>query len=200
MLLKHSEQLRRLACVVAPAALVLALAVIPGQAHAGGPNPSVAWAEYEWDEITYVNGRVVSNKHGTGLPPQAPAQPDGGVTINAAESGEEGSVSCKRVWVRPNAFDGGTVVYRFEHWKEFCWNYPNIVWVEGGFRWTDLHPDTTVRANYGDGYWYTWRGVVHGGQTSWRQGIIDYHGSTYYPWVQIWINGNGAWTYDYQSG
>jgi len=39
-------------------------------------------------------------------------------------------------------------------------------------------------------------GVAHGGQTSFRQGVIDCYDSTDYPFVQIWINGNGAWTYE----
>jgi len=208
VLLKHSGRLRRLACIVAPATLVLAVALVPGQALAGAPtaadpnSSAVAWETYEWDEITYdKGGQVISVKHGEGLLPQP--SPDGGVTIDAAEGGEGGSGNCKNIWARRIGHSLlGFVTYKFEHWKHFCWNYPTITYVEGGHRWLEVDPNFLVRGQWGDGYWYEWRGAAHGGQTSYRQGQIEncilHYGclGTFYPYVQIWINGNGAWTYD----
>jgi len=204
VLLKNSGRLRRLACIVAPATLVVALAVTPGGALAAGPTAgdpntaAVAWEEIQWDEITYdKNGQVISEKHGSGK------LEDGGVTIDAAEGGEGGSGNCKNVWARRIGHSVlGFVVWKFEHWKYFCWSYPTITYVEGGHRWLDIDPNWLVRGQWGDGYWYEWRGAAHGGQTSYRQGQIEncaFHIGcigTWYPYVQIWINGNGAWTYD----
>lgn len=214
MFLKHSGRLRRLACVVAPTTLVIALAVVvPGQALAGTPkagspnNAAVAWEEIEWDEVTYDNGQVVSVKHGKDridIPPSGEGKPpqDGGVSIASAEGGEGGSGNCKNVWARRVGHSLlGFVTYKFEHWKYFCWNYPTITYVEGSHRWLDVDPNFLVRGQWGDGYWYEWRGAAHGGQTSYRQGQIEncilHYGclGTFYPYVQIWINGNGAWTY-----
>src|SRR5262249_13393928 len=52
----------------------------------------------------------------------------------------------------------------------------------------------------GWGNYYRWSGSGHGGHVSYRSG--DWENCVYwcfksiYPWIEIWVNGNGAWAQD----
>ena len=49
---------------------------------------------------------------------------------------------------------------------------------------------------------YSWRGSNDGGHVSFRQGdwtnCVFWWGcvGSIYPWIEIWVNGNGAWAQD----
>jgi hypothetical protein len=100
----------------------------------------------------------------------------------------------------------GFVVFKFWHWKRWCWDYPRV-WVTGMGTYV-----TSVDANM------YYRGVVNAwdhhntwccfsrtsGHLSFRQGRFDNcvlrFGclGTYYPWVRIHAHGNGS--YHYRTG
>jgi hypothetical protein len=90
----------------------------------------------------------------------------------------------------------------FHHRIYWCWTYPRITSVNVSC-WSDV--DGTFIDNNGCSGWgnyYGWRGSAHGGHVSYRQG--DWSNCVYffgcfkniYPWIQIWVNGNGAWAQD----
>jgi len=90
----------------------------------------------------------------------------------------------------------------FHHRVYWCWDYPRITGVNVAC-WSDV--DGTFIDNNGCGGWgnyYGWRGSARGGHVSYRQG--DWSNCVYffgcfkniYPWIQIWVNGNGAWAQD----
>lgn len=96
----------------------------------------------------------------------------------------------------------GDWIGTFHHRVYWCWNYPRITGVNVAC-WS------TVDGGYVDdqgcdgwGGYYQWRGSGHGGHVSFRQGdwqnCIFYYGcfKNIYPWIEIWINGNGAWAQD----
>lgn len=95
----------------------------------------------------------------------------------------------------------GFVAWRWHQVKYWTWNYPNITSVNAGAGFFDVDGQQFV--NYdanGYGWYYTWAGSSLGGHYTYRQGSISNcifrYGciSTSYPWAQIWVNGNGAWT------
>jgi hypothetical protein len=90
----------------------------------------------------------------------------------------------------------------FHHRVYWCWNYPRITSVNVSC-WSEVNGGF-INNNGCDGWghYYNWRGNGHGGHVSYRQGdwenCIFYYGcfKNIYPWIQIWVNGNGAWAYD----
>jgi hypothetical protein len=93
------------------------------------------------------------------------------------------------------------VAWRYHQVKHWCWQYPNITCLNVGSNFYDVDANGQVRYDSsGYGWYYTWAGGPFGGHYSHREGKIDNCilrigciGS-YYPYVDIWVNGNGAWT------
>jgi len=96
----------------------------------------------------------------------------------------------------------GDWIGTFHHRVYWCWNYPRITGVNVAC-WS------TVNGGYVDdqgcdgwGGYYTWGGSRRGGHVSFRQAdwqnCIFYYGcfKNIYPWIEIWVNGNGAWAQD----
>jgi hypothetical protein len=87
----------------------------------------------------------------------------------------------------------------FHHRVYWCWSYPRITGVNVSC-WSDV--DGSFIDNHGCdgwGHYYTWHGSGHGGHYSFRQGdwsncvfFVGCFGNIY-PWIEIWVNGNGAW-------
>ncbi len=95
----------------------------------------------------------------------------------------------------------GNVAWRFYQVDHWCWQYPNITCVTVGSGFSNVDSQQTVK--YGDqgyGWYYTWSGGPFGGHFAHREGnvanCIFKYGciSTSYPYVDMWLNGNGAWT------
>jgi hypothetical protein len=97
----------------------------------------------------------------------------------------------------------GRTLYRLHQVKRWCWRYPHITSLDISTDITDvdnccIQYDGLV-AGASQNYYYTWRAALDGGHFSYRKGqvgncVLRYGClSTWYPWVQIWINGNGAW-------
>lgn len=183
------------------------------------PQPSAS-PDAEWVETTFKRGKVVSVRRGTGEPPDAGrvdkdlspitattdpklAPSVGGVGAESAEGGEADWGNCKEVRAaRVGRTFFGWVAYKFWHWNFFCWSYPAITYYDAGYYFTDVDSNFLVRDVWGGGHWYEWRGHPHGGHTSYRQAMVEncilHYGclGAEYPWVRLWINGNGAWAYD----
>jgi hypothetical protein len=129
----------------------------------------------------------------------------------AAATADEGCSSwygCRRVDVArvKRSLLGLAVVYKFWHWKRWCWDYPRV-WVTGmGSYVTNVDPNMDYRGVVGawDDY-DTWCCFSRtSGHLSFRQGRFDNcvlrYGcvGTYYPWVRIHAHGNGS--YHYRTG
>ena len=96
----------------------------------------------------------------------------------------------------------GDWIGTFHHRVYWCWSYPRITGVNVDC-WSTVD-GSFINDNGCDGwgYYYSWRGSGHGGHVSFRQG--DWDNCVFgwgcfgniYPWIEIWVNGNGAWGQD----
>lgn len=96
----------------------------------------------------------------------------------------------------------GDWIGTFHHRVYWCWSYPRITGVNVAC-WSTV--DGSFIDDHGCdgwGYYYNWRGSDQGGHVSYRQGDWDNcvfrwgcFGNVY-PWIEIWVNGNGAWAQD----
>jgi hypothetical protein len=97
----------------------------------------------------------------------------------------------------------GFLVWRFHQLKYWCWTYPRIHTgsLSIGSKFTNVDSQQVVNwDDHGYGYYYQWAGSPYGGHFSDRNGSVSNCVfrigclSTSYPYVDIWINGNGAFT------
>ena len=93
------------------------------------------------------------------------------------------------------------VAFRYHQVNHWCWQYPNITCLNVSSGFYDVDPSGQVRYDgNGYGWYYTWAGGPFGGHYAHRDGKIDNcilrYGciGSYYPYVDMWVNGNGAWT------
>jgi hypothetical protein len=117
---------------------------------------------------------------------------------------------CRKVdrWHQGNSWLGRTM-YRFHQVKRWCWTqggYYNMKITSMSIATYISHVDTCCIVYHGElagsqhDYYYTWKGTPTGGHYSFRQGnvancVLRYGClATQYPWVRIWVNGNGAWS------
>jgi hypothetical protein len=96
----------------------------------------------------------------------------------------------------------GTWLGDFHHRVYWCWSYPRVTGVNVSC-WSVVDGSYVEdRGCDGWGNYYSWRGSGHGGHVSFRSGnwgnCIWWIGcvGSIYPWVEIWVNGNGAWAQD----
>lgn len=179
-----------LAAVLAPASVASAAPPQepPGQAKKTAPATGYTVT------IEDADGNVLSTEEGVGaggeqraLEPLSTAAASGCVRVDA--------------WVRSSTLFGFTA-YRFHQVKHWCWSYPHITSVNVGTYFSDVDPNYHVRGTWGHGWYYTWRGSSRGGHYSFRQAHVEncvfHYGciGTQYPWVEVWVNGNGAWAYN----
>ncbi|HZR95670.1 MAG TPA: hypothetical protein VFA56_08240 [Gaiellaceae bacterium] len=97
---------------------------------------------------------------------------------------------------------GLTVAWRYHQVDHWCWTYPRITCLSIGAGFYDVD-GTSSSVNYGDsgyGWYYTWAGSATGGHFAHRSGSVSNCIfkvgclGTSYPYVDMWLNGNGAWT------
>jgi hypothetical protein len=212
--------MRRLIVVAALALLVPAAASaarppvpVPDPQPVGGtwaPGVEISYTETLRDAA----GQIVSQTHRDGIPPGtlfgsagggasiagsgAPQQPT--VRRLAACCSSSGSDTVD-LTVTKRSFTTWFVAWRYHQVNHWCWQYPNITCFNAASYFTDV--DATGQVHYdsnGFGWYYTWAGGPSGGHYSHRGGRIDNcilrYGciSSYYPYVDIWVNGNGAWS------
>jgi hypothetical protein len=104
--------------------------------------------------------------------------------------------------INGDVFGGWSPLGTFHHRVYWCWNYPRITSVNVAC-WSTVD-GSFINNNGCDGWggYYAWRGSGHGGHVSYREG--DWDNCVFgwgcfgniYPWIQIWVNGNGAWAQD----
>lgn len=193
-----------------------------------GPDSRSARApDLAWREITYEHGKIVRVRVSSAQPggrevkgrsvastsdPFGGADPGFDVTDpfdgSAAEAGAD-YASCKSVDVsEPSYTLFHHTAYRFHHTIYFCYRYPRITVYHPGVYLSDVDSSYEWRGLVAShGYWYTWRGDPRGGHFSFRQGHLENCISPWgpcirdeYPWVRIWVNGNGAWSFDTGGG
>jgi hypothetical protein len=96
----------------------------------------------------------------------------------------------------------GDWIGTFHHRVYWCWSYPRITGVNVDC-WSTVD-GSFINDNGCDGWggYYHWSGSRRGGHVSFRQG--DWDNCVFgwgcfgniYPWIEIWVNGNGAWAQD----
>ena len=94
----------------------------------------------------------------------------------------------------------GFVAWRYRQVDHWCWQYPNITCLSIGSGFYDLDGQENVNySDHGYGWYYTWAGGAFGGHYAHRDGSVSNcvfrYGciQTSYPYVDMWLNGNGAW-------
>ncbi len=96
----------------------------------------------------------------------------------------------------------GFVAWRYHQVDHWCWSYPRITCLSigAGFYDVDGTSSTVNSSDNGYGWYYTWAGSPTGGHYAYRWGSISNCIfkvgciGTSYPYVEMWLNGNGAWT------
>jgi hypothetical protein len=96
----------------------------------------------------------------------------------------------------------GTWLGTFHHRVYWCWSYPRITGINVAC-WSEVDGSfIDDRGCDGWGSYYAWRGSSRGGHVSYRQGdwgncVMGFGCfKNIYPWIEIWVNGNGAWAQD----
>ena len=127
-----------------------------------------------------------------------PVRPSGRRLSACCSSGGSDTVDFT---VTKSSWTGLFVAFRYHQVNRWCWQYPNITCLNVASSFYDVDPTGQVRYDSnGYGWYYTWAGGPFGGHYSHRDGKIDNcilrYGciGSYYPYVDMWLNGNGAWT------
>jgi len=97
----------------------------------------------------------------------------------------------------------GFVLFKYWHWKRWCWRYPQILSVQSGTYVTDMDGAVYYRGEMSAiDYRYVWCcGRADSGHFSQRQGHFENcafrYGcfSNFYPWVRIRAHGDGSYTW-----
>ena len=171
-----------------------------------------AWAD-GWTEDTYdSSGNLISHRSGTWA-----TQPYADLSDTRMLQGLGSGCRTVKPFEEGHSSIFKTLVYKFYQAKHWCWNYPNIVTTPCSANpikclfFTDDISDVAKTENYQGvqtriGYYYTWAGSNKGGHYSKLVGkfdncILKYGciGSSY-PWVEIFVNGNGRWRFNKGGG
>jgi hypothetical protein len=197
-------------------AAALAVLAVPASAAAKpSPPPALLWAPGV--EVSYTEtvrdglGNVVSQVHRDGIPAGVPfgnAVTTGAATsLDAPVTSRRLSACCSSSGSDTVSFEVtkrsllGFVAWRYHQVDHWCWQYPNITCLNIGSNFYDVDANgQVVYDSAGYGWYYTWSGGPFGGHYAHREGRIDncvlHYGciGSYYPYVDMWLNGNGAWT------
>jgi hypothetical protein len=109
---------------------------------------------------------------------------------------------CKTVWVaRTRTSTFGTLLWRYQQDKYFCWSYPRVTTAQANAYPCCLDPFWRWAGTVGSSGWYFAKfGNSRGGHYSFRQGkfeqtVLGQVTSTATPWTKLWAHGNGSWSY-----
>jgi hypothetical protein len=200
---------RRYIAVVAGVALALGL--LAETAFAAPPEGEIVSEEVAYeqpmDEAGKPIGPKVKVKKEKHLPDAAAlsvaAEKPGGEKAKGKASGRSLQASgCKTVWAtRIGRSALGFVTYKFTQEKYFCWTSPRLTNVQTSAYACCTDPVWFYRGPAGSsGWFFAWSGDGRGGHYSFRQGrfeqaVLGKVITSAYPWVKIWVYGNGAWSY-----
>jgi hypothetical protein len=201
------------------AALVtgLGLAVGPAAAHAALPSASNEGDAAAVDSIELFEQPMDARGRPTGprvrVDP-AQHQPDARAVARAAGPRPstqrpassrrtlQAASGCKTVWVartRTSVF--GSLLWRYQQDKYFCWSYPQVTTVSVSAYPCCLDPFWRWAGNIGSSGWYFSKlGSSRGGHYSFRQGkfeqtVLGQVTATATPWTKLWVHGDGSWSY-----
>ena len=97
----------------------------------------------------------------------------------------------------------GFILFRYWHWKRWCWRYPRILSIASGTYLTDVDANMQYRGELpGSDNWYVWccksgtsghasRRQAHLENCIFRYGCL----SNFYPWVKINAHADGSYTW-----
>ena len=96
----------------------------------------------------------------------------------------------------------GFILFRYWHWKRWCWRFPHILSVSSGTYLTDVDANIQYRGEVSQAdHWYAWCcGTGGSGHSSRRQAHLENcvfrFGclGSYYPWVRINAHADGTYT------
>jgi hypothetical protein len=205
--------MKKVALLVAALA-ALATAAVAQAAPPGGGGPPDPVHGFAYEEV--VLGQQRTNQQGQPIgPPETVSanehRPD---QIDTAAAQRPGRINpriqavpgCYNAWAQRNGRSPlGFLLYTFRHTAHFCWNSTNTItsltrsvqpsavdpiWHYGGL-------------NSSTGWWYVWCcGRSNTGHYGMRRGYFYsqiFPGAPItgrnYPRVEIWVHGNGTWTY-----
>jgi hypothetical protein len=138
------------------------------------------------------------------LPGQAGAADAGGQDARGVVA-TTSAAGCRTVDIPKVGYDiFGFVVYKFHQVKRWCWSYPRITSVRTSTYVSNVDPNWDYRGVIASrGFFYrSCCGDGRSGHYTFRQGRFDncipWIGCIRreYPWVKIWVRGNGTWSYD----
>jgi hypothetical protein len=196
---------------------------VPPPVPGPGPQPVGTWApgvEISYTEtVTDPLGNVVTQVHRDGIPAGAvfgtagiaDSSPSGATSLDPGTSPAVSPTRRLAACCSPDGADTvsfevtkrswlGFVAWRYHQVDHWCWSYPRITClsVAGGFYDLDTFSSVNWAAN-GYGWYYSWGGSPTGGHYAHEDGSVAncviHYGclSTSYPYVDMWLNGNGAW-------
>jgi hypothetical protein len=197
-------------------AAAIALVAVPAASAAKpAPPPALLWApgvELSYTEtVRDGGGNIVSQTHRDGIPAGVPF---GTAVTSGPASSVDAPVTARRLASCCSSSGSDTVsfeltkrsvlgfvAWRYHQVDHWCWQYPNITCLDIGSNFYDVDANGQVRYDsQGYGWYYTWAGGPFGGHYAHREGRIDNcvlrYGcvGSYYPYVDMWLNGNGAWS------
>jgi hypothetical protein len=170
-------------------------------------QPAGAQASYTWTR-TDSAGKVVFTRTGTltdkttsfgGDEPASSSRTLPRLRIDACCSPS----GCDAVDVvrNVNSWLSWQTLAKFHHRVYWCWSYPRITGVNVSCYASSVlgWMGVVYHGCGGGGSYYNWAGSGQGGHYSFRQGSFQQcafgNCTTYrYPWIKVWVNGNGAWT------
>jgi hypothetical protein len=149
-------------------------------------------------------GPAISIDSRTGRPDSA--APRSGPIAGAAtrRSGRRSlqASGCYTAWVtRSRSGYFGETLWKYTHEKRYCWTSPRLTSIQPQAQACCVDPFWRFRGTVGaNGYFFGWSGDPHGGHYSFRQGQFDQSIggqviSSAYPWIKLWVYGNGSFRY-----
>jgi hypothetical protein len=202
--------MKRITSILAVSAL--ATLCLSGASALAGPSPATTppapqatWKDSGWTWThTDTAGNVLWTRSGTAAerPAFASGAPDDAATADGQAVPEAGASAsgCNAVDETLTWSSLISTLAVFHHRVYWCWSYPRITGVSVSCYSTNVDQLVTNLGCGGSGNYYTWSGSPQGGHYSFRQGAykncVPRLGclAAAYPWIRIWVNGNGAWT------
>jgi hypothetical protein len=148
--------------------------------------------------LALVSGALV-------LPSQATAAGENTIEVSTQGTAAQASAGCRSVDVaRIGRSALGFVVYKFHQVKRWCWSYPRVTSVKTSTYVSNVDPNWDYKGVIASsGSFFRWCcGDARSGHRTFRQGRFDncipWIGCIRreYPWVRIWVRGNGTYSYD----
>ncbi len=109
---------------------------------------------------------------------------------------------CKTVWVaRTRTSTFGSLLWRYQQDKYFCWSYPRVTAAQANAYPCCLDPFWRWAGPAGSAGWFFSRfGNSSGGHYSFRQGkfqqvVFGQVTASATPWTKLWVYGDGSWSY-----